>query len=208
MRRRTFLRHAGSVTLVSAAAFNFGCSISPIVDERSGKTALIYGTRYGSTKETAYWIAEGIERDVDVLDVEAIDFEHTIKKYDQFILGSGIWIDGAHVRLMEMLSEHHAQMEKMIIASFIVCGTPGDDEAGKLRLEGYFKKFHAPLNIKPAINENFGGRMVIDSLSDKDRLLLDNFYRKVLKRPFIDWDRMEPKKAKAFGIDLDAIVKG
>ncbi len=208
MRRREFLVHAGKVSLVSAAAFNFGCSISPIVDERPGKTALIYGSRYGSTKETAYWVAEGIERDIDVLDVEAIDFEVIIKKYDQFILGSGIWIDGAHVRLMELLKAYPTEIESKIIASFIVCGTPGDDEAGKLRLKGYFKKFHAPLAVKPVVNANFGGRMVIDRLNDKDRLLLDNFYRNVLKRPFINWDRMEPKQAKAFGVELNIVVKG
>jgi menaquinone-dependent protoporphyrinogen oxidase len=85
-----------------------------------------------------------------------------------------------------------------------VCGTTGEDEAGKLRIDGYFKKFHKPLQVKPKINKYFGGRMTIEKLSDKDRKLLDNFYTKVLKKKFENWDRTQPKEAERFGSTLDS----
>lgn len=201
MDRRDFLLGIG-ITLVSASAYSFGESLKPLVEGKSEKVALLYGTRYGATKDTAMWIARGIGENVDVHNIEEVDFDETLPHYDKFIIGSGIWIDGAHPRLLKLLSNHTKVMQSKIIASFIVCGTTGEDEAGKLRIAGYFKKFHEPLQIKPNVNKHFGGRMTIEKLSDKDRKLLDNFYTKVLKKKFENWDRTNPELAEKFGADL------
>lgn len=201
MKRRDFLLTAG-IALMSVSAYSFGESMKPLINEKEDKVALIYGTRYGATEDTAKWIAKGIGRSVDVLNIESIDFDEVVQKYDKFIIGSGIWIDGAHKRLMELLSQHSDEIQSKIIASFIVCGTTGEDEAGKLRIEGYFKRFFKPLTVKPKIQRHFGGRMIIDKLSEKDRKLLDNFYRNVLKREFKSWDRTKPEEAEKFGTEL------
>jgi menaquinone-dependent protoporphyrinogen oxidase len=198
MDRRNFLLTAG-IALASASAYSFGNSIKPLIDDSSEKVALLYGTRYGATEDSAKWIAKGIGSDVDVLNIETIDFTETLNQYDKFIIGSGIWIDGAHKRLMELLSTHTKEMESKIIASFIVCGTTGEDVAGKARIEGYFERFHKPLSVKPTLKRHFGGRMTIEKLSVKDRKLLDNFYNNVLKREFKSWDRTNPEEAEKFG---------
>ncbi len=206
MERRNFLLGMG-IALVSASAYSFGNSLKPLIDEKLEKTALIYGTRYGATEDTAKWIAKGIGDDVDVLNIETIDFDKTIEKYDKFIIGSGIWIDGAHKRLMELLSTYTEVMQSKIIASFIVCGTTGEDDVGKARIEGYFERFHKPLAVKPALKRHFGGRMIIEKLSEKDRKLLDNFYTNVLKKEFVSWDRTKPEMAEKFGVELLDISK-
>ncbi len=205
MDRRDFLLTAG-IALASASAYSFGNSIRPFVDTTSDKTALIYGTRYGATEDNAKWIAKGIGSDVDVLNIETIDFTETLNKYDKFIIGSGIWIDGAHKRLMELLSTHTEEIESKIIASFIVCGTTGEDLAGEARIEGYFERFHKPLSVKPTLKRHFGGRMIIEKLSEKDRKLLDNFYKNVLKREFKSWDRTDPEEAEKFGISMSTAL--
>ena len=202
MDRRDFLLRSG-IILLTASAYSFGESIKPLIESKSEKIALIYGTRYGATEDTAKWIAQGMgSANVEVLNIESIDFDETLQKYDTFIIGSGIWIDGAHKRLMELLSTHKEQIQQKIIASFIVCGTTGEDDAGKLRIEGYFKRFHKPLDVKPAMKRHFGGRMIIDKLSAKDRKILDNFYRNVLKKEFTSWDRAKPKEVEKFGTEL------
>ena len=201
MNRRNFLLYNG-ITLASVAAFNFGCSIKSLVDEKTDKTALIYGTRYGATEDTAKWIAKGMGKHVDVLNIEEISFDEFLRKYDKIIIGSGIWIDGGHKRLIELFSKHKKQIQSKIVASFIVCGTTGEDEAGKRRIEGYFDKFHKPLDIKPPLQKYFGGRMTIEQLNEKDRKLLDNFYRNVLKKEFLSWDRTQPEVAEKFGAKL------
>ncbi len=205
MHRRDFLLTLG-ITLVSASAYSFGKSIQKNI-QKSDNIALVYGTRYGATEDTAKWIAKGMASSVDILNIENINFEETVKKYDKFVIGSGIWIDGAHKRLMELLSIHTEEMQSKIIASFIVCGTTGEDEAGKGRIEGYFERFHKPLRVKPEVKRHFGGRMVIEKLSEKDRKLLDNFYRNVLKKEFVSWDRTKPEESEKFGNELLALCK-
>lgn len=206
MKRRDFLLTA-SIALMSASAYSFGESIKQLMNDKANKIALIYGTRYGATEGTANWIVKGIGRSVDVLNIESIDLDETVHKYDTFIIGSGIWVDGAHKRLMELLSKHTDEIQSKIIASFIVCGTTGEDEAGKGRIEGYFKRFHQPLTVKPKIQRHFGGRMIIEKLSEKDRKLLDNFYKNVLKKEFVSWDRTKPEEAEKFGVELYLSIK-
>ena len=206
MNRRDFLLSTG-IILVSASAYSFGNSIKTLIEDKSEKVALVYGTRYGATEDTAQWIAMGIGNNVDVLNIENINFYETVNKYDKFIIGSGIWIDGADKRLMELLSTYTEQIQPKIIASFIVCGTTGEDDAGKVRIEGYFERFHKPLDVKPTMKRHFGGRMIIDKLTEKDRKLLDNFYRNVLKKEFASWDRTKPENAEKFGIELLASTK-
>jgi len=201
MDRRNFLRSTGMIFL-SASAYSFGNDIKLHLENKSEKIALLYGTRYGATEDTAKWVAKGMGSHVDVLDIETIDFDETLKKYNYFVVGSGIWIDGAHKRLMELFSRHKEQIESKIIASFIVCGTTGEDDAGVGRIEGYFERFHKPLDVKPSLKRHFGGRMSIEKLSEKDRKLLDNFYRNVLKKEFVSWDRTKPKDAEKFGSEL------
>lgn len=203
MDRRRFLLNIG-VVFATASAYSFGNSIKPFIENPTDKVALIYGTRYGATQDNAQWIAKGIGSPVDMLNIENIDFIETLKSYDKFIIGSGIWVDGAHKGLMNLLSTHTAQIEPKIIASFIVCGTTGEDEAGRERIKGYFERFHKPLNLKPTLKKHLGGRMTIEKLSDTDRKLLDNFYNNVLKREFKSWDRTDPKEAEKFGLSLNS----
>jgi len=195
MNRRLFLH--GIIT--SAAALSFGCSIKPLVDDKEKKVALIYATRYGATLDTAKWIAQGMKREVDLLDIEMLTFEDIITEYDYFIIGSGIWIDGVHKDILTLLQEHHKEIESKLLATFIVCGTTQKEESGRARIKQYFRRFHGSLETQPPLHEQFGGRIVIEELTPKDRKLLEHFYKKVLKKEFVSWDRREPEKAKLFG---------
>ncbi len=197
--RRKFLKLGSGTVLLSMVAFNFGCSLQPLVQDKNKKIALIYATRYGSTKDTAEWIAEGMGREVDLLDIEKISFEETAKNYDLFIIGSGVWIDGVHKDMLRFLQMQKPLLKDKVLASFILCGTTGEDVKGDERIESYFSKFHSSLNKKPPLNEKFGGRLTIEKLNTKDRKMLEVFYERVLKREFVSWDRTEPNKAYDFG---------
>ena len=204
--RRTFLKHSSYLLLSASAAINFGCAVSPMLDEETDRVALLYGTRYGATKDTAEWVRKGITAKVDLLDIETVDFEATAKRYDKFIIGSGIWVDGAHKKLIEFMNSQKAQIEGKVVAAFIVCGTTGEKESGRARLEIYFERFLAPLEQKPQMQAHLGGRLVIEKLSEKDRKLLEKFYRNVVKKPFTSWDRTDPAKAQEFGGAVSAHV--
>ena len=200
--RRNFIKLGTGVTLLTISAFNFGCSIQPLVADKDKKIVLLYATRYGATKDTAQWIQKGLGRDIDLLNIEDISFEDTAKKYDYFIIGSGVWIDGVHKDMLKFLQTQKQELKGKVIASFILCGTTAKDVKGEERIEQYFTKFHASLDKKPPLNEKFGGRMIIDQLNDKDRKLLEMFYKKILKREFVSWDRTQPKKAQLFAKEI------
>ena len=197
--RREFLKLGSSALVLGMGAFNFGCSLQPLLGDKDKKVALVYATRYGSTKDTAEWIVKGLGREVDLLDIEKISFSETARAYDYLIIGSGIWIDGVHKDMLEFLETQKPLLKDKIIASFILCGTTGQDVKGDERIEQYFSKFHSSLDEKPSMNKKFGGRMNIKQLNEKDRKMLEVFYERILKREFVSWDRTEPKKARKFG---------
>ena len=206
LKRREFLKIGSSITLLSLSAFNFGCSLQELVSDSEKKVALIYATRYGATKDTAEWIKKGLQRDVDLLNIEDISFEETAKKYDLFIVGSGVWIDGVHKDILKFFQTQKLDLQDKVLASFIICGTTTKDVKGEERIAEYFNKFHTSLKKKPLYNEQFGGRIIIDKLNPKDKKMLEVFYKKILKREFVDWDRTEPEKAKIFAQKLNTKV--
>lgn len=199
--RRDFLVKAA----LSMAALNFGCSISGLVRD-SSRTALIYATKYGATKDTAGWIRNGVNGEVDLLNIENISFPHTAKGYDSFIIGSGVWIGGVHNRLLEFLTSQAEMLDGKVIASFIVCGTDGGTESGKKRISSYFEPFHAPLKKMPLLSEYFGGRIIVEKLTDEDREALIKFYRTFLKSELTSWDKTDPDKAGRFGKDAARLL--
>jgi menaquinone-dependent protoporphyrinogen oxidase len=200
--RRRFLKLGGRTLLLSMGAFNFGCSLESFIGDNSKKIALVYATRYESTKDTAEWIVKGLNRAVDILNIEKISFDDTAKDYDFIIIGSGVWNGGVHKDMLKFLDTQKRRLNDKVIASFILCGTTDKTSKGKKRIEGYFTQLHTFFAKKPAINESFGGRMRIDKLNKEDRKMLTVFYEKVLKKEFVSWDRTEPKKAQEFGKKL------
>lgn len=200
--RREFLFNACKYSSLSVLALNFGCSISRLIEGHSKNVALIYGTKYGATKDTAYWIRNGIKRKVDILNIEGISYLDTALRYDLFIIGSGVWIGGVHDKLIDFLTLQAEKLDGKVIASFIVCGTDGSTAEGKDRIKGYFDQLHEPLNNRPFLSEYFGGRIIIEKLTKEDREALIQFYRTYLQSELTSWDKTDPKKAALFGKDV------
>jgi len=204
--RRDFLYHTGKYSLTSLLAFNFGFGISQLVKADSQKIALIYATRYGATKDTVGWIKSGLNRDADILNIEDIThFQDITAKYDYYVVGSGIW-KGIHDKLVAFLTSESKQLQGKVLGSFVVCGSTTNTEKGKHRIEGYLNQIHLPLGYKPALNKNFGGRLVVEKLTQEDKQALTRFYKKYLNKALESWDRTEPNKAKSYGADLEKIL--
>jgi menaquinone-dependent protoporphyrinogen IX oxidase len=218
--RRAFLIGAGKYSLYSALAFQFGCTVSKViegkqeveegeqqVEEREptvvpSSVAVLYGTRYGSTGDTADWICEGIGTTAVPIDVETVFFPNIMHEYDYFVIGSGVWIDGVHPGLLDLLSSYTTEIEGRIIASFIVCGTDPGSLSGQERIRRYFEQLHKPLDHQPVFNRSFGGRVIVEQLTEADKEALVKFYRKYLDRELESWDRTDPDAARLFGSDL------
>ena len=84
-----------------ALAFEFGVGIrNSLGSNNKGRFAVIYGTRYGATRDTSQWISKGLGPSSSVYNVSEIaDFEF-IKDFDHLIVGSGIWSGKIHQDLI------------------------------------------------------------------------------------------------------------
>jgi menaquinone-dependent protoporphyrinogen oxidase len=187
-------------------AMSFGNEVLANDREKGKSTALLYATRYGATRETAEWIRKGIHAHVDLLDIERVSFPEVLAGYDRFIVGSGVWIRGVHGKVLEFLETGRDRLDGRLLATFIVCGSADGSETGKQRTEYYLNAMHASLASKPPMSMAFGGRLVVEHLSEVDRNALAAFYQRYLHDQLRDWDRTDPAKAGNFGKDVDALL--
>ena len=201
--RRDFIKYS----LTALLALNYGCSIKGFLGSDKNRVALIYGTKYGATKDTAAWIKKGAGNTVDLLNIENLTFNKALADYDLFILGSGVWIDGIHRRLKEFLSSNSISLKRKVIASFVVCGSRYTTEGGRRRIKRYLDQIHTPLGYKPALSNYFGGRVIVEKLTEEDREALTRFYEKYLKKELKSWDRTDEKKALLYGEKLDRLIE-
>lgn len=204
--RREFLSRVCRYSSLSMMALFFGCDIVRLTEGQKKKTALIYATRYGATKETAGWIQEGMQGPVDLLDIESISFSEVASKYDRFIIGSGVWIGGVHKKIIEFLESRKSELNGRVLATFVVCGTDGSTENGRKRIDGYFTPLYACFDKKPLLSRYFGGRVVVENLTDEDRQALTVFYKTYLHAELRSWDRTDPGKASLFGGEVTGLL--
>ena len=197
--RRSFLAQGGAI---AASAFLFGCGLGPLVEERGARGAILYASRYGATRENAGWIAEGLGRPVELIDVERLADEAVLAGYDWLVVGSGIWVGGPHAGLVALLGRHAEALDGRVVGSFVVCGSRNDSAGGLKRIGKYLGQLHAPLKSPPPLSRGLGGRLVVAQLNDEDRAALERFYRDYLNRELKDWDRMDRAQAVDLGREI------
>lgn len=87
-----------------------------------------YGSRYGSTKETAQLIAEHLSErgiDVDLLDAADVD---DLSRYDLAIIGSGIYAALLRRRVIRLLHRIARQHHSLPVALFAMGPTAPESE--------------------------------------------------------------------------------
>jgi len=205
--RRRFLKIA-AIGVLPIAAFSFGCDISRALKSTHRKGAILYATRYGSTEETALWLAEGIKAETSVLNIESVDFSAVPNAYDFLILGSGIWVGGVHKEIKRFIQTEGSSIDGKVVATFVVCGSRGDDPAGQKRIQGYLDQINQHLTQPPKLSTSFGGRLVLDRLRPEDKEALTRFYKNFLKKPLEGWNYMDKTKTVSFGNQVAESIAG
>jgi len=177
-------------------------------NERIKRVAILYGTRYGSTREVATKIGEILKKseiDAHVFNLEdiIIDKKFNLDYYDGIILGTSIyncsdWTKGAK-KFLKIYSKKLKQ-KNLIFGIFTLCGTASDkSKIPELRKTLIEEKIHK-YALKSQCYDVFGG--VLD-LSDESKM--SKFDLKIgklmcntlsnLKRgknnDFRDWDQIK-----------------
>ena len=100
------------------------------------KGAIFFSTKYGSTKQYAYWISEATGLPAYNVNDTAAD----LSKYDFLILGSPIIYFKIHFR--QWVKKNWSTMEHKPILFFTVSGAPGGD-----KLNGWIANSDLPKNF-------------------------------------------------------------
>lgn len=178
-----------------------GASLGAAVPGAAGNgknVAVVFASRYGSTEQTARWIAEGIGEGATVV---AAASAGDLGGYDRVVLGSGIYGNRLHADMAALLERHGPAVKDRIAALFVVCGMP-PDQAG-----GYLDMFAGTCGAKPLLSRAFNGWMKKETLSPEDYRGLENYFRNA-GYPFESYDHTDREKCVAFGREIRVALEG
>lgn len=169
------------------------------------KALVIYDSKYGSTKEIAEAIGEGlVGLDTEVLSVEAVkDLAG-----DLIVLGSPIYAGKLLPGMIDFLTREKERLLIKNLGVFIVCGDKGSIEVQGQKAGGraYLDQVARFLQDKVLGQEAFLGRMKKDQLDQEDQDILDDF-SKILGVSFPDFNGVDLIAARNFGEKLKEMIK-
>ena len=192
MKRRDFIKTVfigGGFALMASNAYplKFYSNAGP------GKWAVLFGSRYGSTRDAAVWISEGMGGIAEVFDARE---NPDLSAFDNLIVGSGIYNEKVASPLETLLTQNAAKISGKVRAVFVVCGVGGTEIANR-----YLDMISKLCGNNPMLKKSFPGRMT-KRLFDAEALKqMEEYYKKV-NRPFEDYDYLQRKDCLQFGEEI------
>jgi flavodoxin len=195
MDRRIFLKAilAGSgLTLLSSQSYALKLFPNP----GKQKWAILFGSRYGSTRDASLWIAEGMGWVTDIFDARE---NPDLTSYDGIIVGSGIYYSKIDQPLEAYLTKNAPTISGKVKALFAVCGSGGTPRA-----QAFLDALAGICKAKPSLQRSLPGRMTKKLLSKDDFKGLEES-SKQRNRPFDDYDNLPRKDCLQFGEAILAV---
>ncbi len=155
---------------------------------------ILYATKYGSTREYAHFLAEGLAAPA----VQAEDFTaDLLEDRSLVVVGSPIYGFRVLPAMESLLERFGKRLAGKTLAAFVVCGDtlriPRTREGGPVNLV----KLTRLLPAEPAATAIFGGRMRLDELDAGDREQIMTFYAALGRAP-AGFERMDLKPVSDF----------
>lgn len=127
------------------------------------KIAIIYGSRYGGTRDIAEYMAKKLEeRGKEVLLVDAKDKKKVQAALESepksFIIGSGIEISKWTRPMVNFIKKYKDKLvDAKLLAMFVSCGTAKDEAGAKKACDEYVFEFASGKGLEPKLLAAFGG---------------------------------------------------
>ena len=158
-----------------------------------GKWAILFGSRYGSTRDASVWISEGMGGIADVFDArESPD----LSSFEYIVVGSGIHRGRIDTNLAEYLTKNSSSFSNRIKALFIVC-SGGDSPRAQPYVDGLVKACQA----KPLLIKIFPGRITKRLLNEEDYKIEEEVFKR-RNEPYEDYDRLKRSDCLKFGEEI------
>ena len=179
----------GGITLLASEGYPLKFFPNP----SKNKWAVLFGTRYGSNRDAAVWISEGMGAIADVFDARE---NPDLSSFDYLIIGSGIYGGKIAEPLESYISKNASLISSKTKAVFVVCGAGGSERASQ-----YLDQLASLCGAKVDLKKSFSGRLTKRLLSPDDYKMLEGFYQRG-NRPFEDYDRLQRKDCLDFGEEI------
>jgi len=192
MERRKFMK-----TVLLGAGITFlaseGYPLKFFPNPSKNKWAVLFGTRYGSNRDAAVWISEGMAAIADVFDARE---NPDLSSFDYLIIGSGIYGGKIAEPLESYISKNASLISSKTKAVFVVCGSGGTERANRA-----LDELANLCGAKSVLKKSFPGRLTKRLLSPDDYKGLEGFYQRG-NRPFEDYDNLKRKDCLDFGEEV------
>ena len=192
MERRTFLKTillAGGLTTL--ASNSYALKLFPKPSKQ--KWAILFGSRYGSTRDASLWISEGMGGIADVLDARE---NPDLSSSDYIVVGSGIYLGKIEQNLGNYLARNSGLISNRIKALFIVSGA-GDSPRAQAFLDGLEKACQA----RPPLTKIFPGRITKRLLNEEDYKVEEEVFKR-RNEPYEDYDHLKRSDCLKFGEEI------
>ena len=137
-------------------------------------TAVIYKSKYGSTKKYAEWIAKDL--DADLFEGSKVNVNQ-LSKYDTIIFGGGLYADG--ILGVDIITKNYESIKnKNIIIYTVGLGSTNDKEEFNRVIDKNFR----PEMIKKIQFYHFQGGIDYGKLSLKHKMMMYMFYKFIAKK--------------------------
>ena len=128
------------------------------------KTAVIYKSKYGSTKKYASWISQRLN--ADVFECSKVNISK-LREYDTLIFGGGLYAD--RISGISLLTKNYEKLKEKNLIVFTV-GIRNTDDSKMLK--SIYKT-----NFKPEMKNNiaffnYQGCLELDKLKSLDRIIM------------------------------------
>jgi hypothetical protein len=192
MDRRRFMQTVlacGGVMLLSSESHALKLFPNP----GKQKWAILFGSKYGGTRDASLWISEGMGGVAEVFDVRE---NPDLTSFDGIIVGSGIYFGKPEEDLIAYLARNVPLISSRVKAVFVVCGA-----AGKPPAKEYADNLAKLCQASSILRKDLPGRMTKRLLTAQDAKLLEDYF-KGRNVPFTEYDRLERKDCLQFGDEI------
>ena len=192
MDRRTFLKTVvigGGLT--AFASHSEALKLFPNPGKQ--KWAILFGSRYGSTRDASLWISEGMGGIADAFDARE---NPDLSSVAYIVVGSGIYRGKIDTYLADYLAKNSSSVSNKIKALFIVCGA-GDSPRAQPFVEGLVKS----CQTKSALIKIFSGRITKKLLNEEDYKIEEEVFKR-RNEPYEDYDRLKRIDCLKFGEEI------
>ena len=192
MDRRTFLKSIVVGGGLTAFASSSG-ALKLFPKQGKQKWAILFGSRYGTTRDASLWISEGMGGIADAFDARE---NPDLSTFESIIIGSGIYLGKIDHPLETYLARTSASISARIKALFIVCGA-GDSPRAQAFVDVLAKSCH----VKPPLIKIFSGRITKRLLNTEDYKVQEEVFKR-RNQSFEDYDRLQRSDCLKFGEEI------